>query len=176
MTDAEETFTTLRGVGFVADFRPMYDDNPDAFGATITDELARAEQLTLDDIGRAEKRRTELLADAQTFFAAHDLLVTPAAAVGPFPHADHYPASIDGEDMGGYLRWEAIAWGVTLLANPAIVIPAGLGPDGLPMGLQLVGPARRDAWLLDVAHALELRLRSLPDLARPVPDLRRYGA
>ena len=103
MTDADRAFYVLRGVGFVADFKPMHAANPEAFGPTITDELDRAASLTLDDIGWAEKRRTELLAGAQTFFESHDLLVTPAASVAPFPHEDRYPAEIDGEDMGGYL-------------------------------------------------------------------------
>lgn len=175
MTDADRAFYVLRGVGFVADFKPMCAENPDAFGPTITDELERAATLTLDDVGWAEKRRTELLAGAQAFFESHDLLITPAASVAPFPHEDQYPAQIDGEDMGGYLRWEAIAYGVTLLANPAVVIPAGYGPGGMPMGLQLVGPARRDAWLLDVAHALEERFRGDGELGRPLPDLRRHS-
>ena len=174
MTDADRAFYVLRGVGFVADFKPMCAENPGAFGPTITDELDRAATLTLDDVGWAEKRRTELLAGAQAFFDSHDLLVTPAASVAPFPHADQYPAEIDGEDMGGYLRWEAIAYGVTLLANPAVVIPAGFGPGGMPMGLQLVGPARGDAWLLDVAHALEERFQGDGELGRPIPDIRRY--
>ncbi len=175
MTDADRAFYVLRGVGFVADFKPMHAAHPDAFGPTITDELERAETLTLDDVGWAEKRRTELLAGAQEFFESHDLLITPAASVAPFPHAELYPAEIDGEDMGGYLRWEAIAYGVTLLSNPVAAIPAGLGPGGMPMGLQLVGPAKRDAWLLDVAHAIEARFRDDAVLGRPVPDLGRLG-
>ncbi len=175
MRDADRAFYVLRGVGFVADFKPMHAENPEAFGPTITDELDRAESLTVDDIGWAEKRRTELLSAAQVFFETRDLLITPAASVTPFPHKEEYPATIDGEDMGGYLRWEAIAYGVTLLSNPAVVIPAGFGPGGMPMGLQLVGPAKRDAWLLDVAHALEQRFHGDRVLGRPLPDLGRHS-
>ena len=172
-TNADRAFYILRGVGFVADFRPMYEENPEAFGPVIADELARAERLTIADVGWAEKERTRIVAAAQAFFEAHDLLITPAASVAPFPHEVHFPAEIDGEDMGGYLRWEAIAYGVTMMTNPAVVIPCGLGPEGLPFGLQIVGPRGRDAWLLDVAHTLECHFASIEGLERPVPDLGR---
>ena len=175
MGNADRAFYILRGIGFVADFKPMYEANPDAFGPTITDELARAERLTIEDIGWAEKERTRILAGAQDFFADHDLLITPAASVPPFPHEDLYPKEIDGEDMGGYLKWEAIAYGVTLMANPAVVIPCGLGPGNLPFGLQIVGPLGCDAWLLDVAHTLECHFAAIEGLGRPLPDIGRLA-
>ena len=170
-TNADRAFYILRGVGFVADFKPMYEDNPGAFGPVIVDELTRAGQLTIDDIGWAEKERTRILASAQAFFENHDLLITPAASVPPFPNDELYPKQIDGEDMGGYLRWEAIAYGVTMMSNPAMVIPCGLGSGGLPFGLQIVGPLGRDAWLLDVGHTLENLFSTIEGLGRPRPDL-----
>ena len=173
--NADRAFYILRGVGFVADFKPMFEENPGAFGPVITDELARAERLTVEDVGWAERERTRILADAQAFFEVHDLLITPAASVPPFPHRALYPREIDGEDMGGYLRWEAIAYGVTMMANPAVVIPCGLGPGNLPFGLQIVGPRGRDAWLLDVAHTLESRFAATEGLGRPRPAVDRLG-
>ena len=172
---ADEAFYALRGVGFVADFGPMHAERPDAFGPTITDELARASRLTIADIGAAEKARTRVAAAAQAFFERYDLLVTPAASVPPFPHEEVYPREIDGEDMGGYLRWEAIAYGVTLMCNPAVVIPCGLGPTRMPFGVQIVGPLWRDAWLLDVAHTLEDAFAGVGGLERPAPDLARLA-
>jgi Asp-tRNA(Asn)/Glu-tRNA(Gln) amidotransferase A subunit family amidase len=82
-----------------------------------------------------------------------------------------WPRQINGEPMANYLRWEAIAYGVTLMGNPAVVIPCGKGPDGLPFGLQIVGPLHRDAWLADVAVALEALFAQEPDLCRPMIDL-----
>lgn len=171
MSEADRAFYVLRGIGFVHDFRPIYDDNPDALGPTITDELARAEELTIADIGWAGAAHTRIYCAAERFFEEHDLLITPAASVPPFPHRDMYPKQIDGEDMGGYLRWEAIAYGVTLFAGPAVVIPFGMGPGNMPMGIQLVSRARSDAWLLDVAHTLETMFASDDALSTPKPDL-----
>lgn len=173
--DAEQTFMTLRGVGFVADFGPMESEFGERLGPVVLDELARARNLGAEEIGRAMKAHTKVFRDALGFFAEHDLLITPAAAVPPFPHEDVYPASIDGEALDGYLIWEAIAWGITLTQCPAVVIPCGLDATGLPFGLQLVGPHLRDGWLLDVAYALETRFVGDTDLGRPIPDLTRIS-
>ena len=173
--DAEKMFMTLRGVGFVADFGPMEAEFGERLGPVVLDELARARSLGAEAIGRAMKAHTKVFRDAQAFFANHDLLITPAAAVPPFPHADVYPATIDGKALEGYLIWEAIAWGITLTQCPAVVIPCGRDANGLPFGLQLVGPHLLDGWLLDVAHTLETRFAGDGDLCRPVPDLTRFS-
>jgi Asp-tRNA(Asn)/Glu-tRNA(Gln) amidotransferase A subunit family amidase len=47
---------------------------------------------------------------------------------------------------------------VTLLGLPAISLPAGLGPSGLPLGVQLVGARRAEAALLAAAAWVEPRL------------------
>jgi Asp-tRNA(Asn)/Glu-tRNA(Gln) amidotransferase A subunit family amidase len=80
---------------------------------------------------------------SQAFFEDWDLLVTPAASVHPFQHEAEWPKEINGQKMANYLRWEAIAYGVTLMGNPAVVIPCGKGGDGLPFGIQIVGRLHR---------------------------------
>ena len=155
---------------FVHDFRKIYDETPDALGPTITDELQRAEKISIADVGWAMDAQTRIFLAADAFFDKHDLLITPATSVQPFPHEDLYPKHIDGEEMGGYLRWEAISYGVTLFAGPAAVIPCGVGPGGMPMAVQIISRARSDAGLLEIAHALETVFAASPDLATPVPD------
>jgi len=54
---------------------------------------------------------------------------------------------------------------MSLAGIPAISIPCGLS-DGLPVGLQLAGPALSDSRLLDAAHALEQAIEFDPRAAR----------
>ena len=171
MRDADRAFYILRGVGFVHDFRRIHQENPDALGPTIIDELGRAEALGIADIGWASDAQTRIFRSAEAFFDHHDLLITPAASVPPFRHEELYPKSIDGEDMGGYLRWEAISYGVTLFAGPAAAVPCGVGPGNMPMALQIVSRAHSDSWLLDVAHTLEKAFSENPELTTPAPNL-----
>ena len=170
---AEDTFMTLRGVGFVADFGPMEAEFGEKLGPVVLDELERARGLGAEQIGRAMKAHTAVFRGAQAFFEDYDLLITPAASVAPFPHEDVYPAEIDGTALNGYLIWEAIAWGITLTQCPAVVIPCGRDAGGLPFGIQIVGPHLRDGWLLDVAHTLETVFSGDADLGRPIPDVTR---
>ena len=170
MKDADRAFLILRGIGFVHDFGRIRQEAPDGLSETILDELERAETLTISDIGWAMAEQTRIYRSAESFFDEFDLLITPAASVAPFAHEEVYPRSIDGEEMGGYLRWEAISYGVTLFAGPSVVVPCGMGPGGMPMGLQLVSRARSDAWLLNVAHTMEQSFKAVPELHTPLPQ------
>ena len=58
-----------------------------------------------------------------------------------------------------------------MMGHPVLAVPAGRGPEGLPFGLQVIGPYRGDAILLDIGLALEGLFTGNPDLARPLPDL-----
>lgn len=168
--DAETTFMTLRGVGFVADFGPMKAEFGERLGPVVLDELDRARQLTAETIGAAMKAHTTVFRGAIDFFERYDLLITPATSVPPFPHEEVHPRQIDGQPLEGYLLWEAIAWGITLTQCPAVVIPCGRAL-GLPFGIQLVGPHLKDGWLLDVAHTLETAFAGDSDLGQPKPDI-----
>jgi len=88
----------------------------------------------------------------------YDLLVTPTVAVPAFAArpADH--ASFDPQAM---LGWTPFSYPFNLTQQPACTIPCGLTSDGLPMGLQLVGPMFGDALVLRGARAYES--------ARPIP-------
>lgn len=169
--DAEQTFMTLRGVCFVADFGPMETEFGARLGPVVLDELARARDLGAEQIGRAMKNHTAVFRRSIGFFEDHDILITPAASVAPFPHEDVYPSHVDDMQLNGYLIWEGISWGVTLTQCPAVVIPCGRDDTGMPFGIQLVAAHHRDGWLLDVAHTLEAVFADDPELARPKPDL-----
>ncbi|MFE9023294.1 amidase [Streptomyces sp. NPDC007808] len=80
-------------------------------------------------------------------FADADLLLTPTAPTGPHGHegpGDRYST--------------ALTWAFNLSGHPAISIPAGLGPDGCPVGLQLVARHGAESLLLRVAQEAERRI------------------
>ena len=54
-----------------------------------------------------------------------------------------------------YLDWMMSCAIITLTGCPAISVPAGFTQDGLPVGLQIVGPPRKDLEVLQIAHAFE---------------------
>ena len=58
--------------------------------------------------------------------------------------------------MATYIEWMRTCSRITVTGHPAISVPAGFTPEGLPVGLQIVGRARDDWGVLQLAHAFEL--------------------
>ena len=96
-----------------------------------------------------------------------DAWVTPTTLLPPFPHvATGTPLKVDGKTVDYWLGVGGVTCVANITGRPAISLPAGLGPDGLPRAVHLMGHVGGDAALLDVAYRLE---RFLPP--RPWPRL-----
>ena len=101
----------------------------------------------------------------------YDVILTPAITISPRSWRELYPAEIDGTPTRTYFHWLAMAYAVTVVGHPAISLPVGLDRNGMPFGLQIVGPRGGDALVLRVAAELEALLAGDPRTARPVPDI-----
>jgi aspartyl-tRNA(Asn)/glutamyl-tRNA(Gln) amidotransferase subunit A len=117
-----------------------------------------AEALTAPQVGRIHRRRFEFEQAAAALFADVDVLMTPSTAVPAF--------AAEGPPPGG-----AMSTPFTMLANlcwnPATSVPCGFTSDGMPVGLQIIGPRHADEVCLRLARILEL--------ARPWPRTTRTG-
>jgi amidase len=116
-------------------------------------EIERGLALSAMEIHRASVIRTEWFARAATLFQTYDALVLPAAQVWPFPKEWRYPQTISEHPMDTYHRWMEVVVPVSLIGLPALAAPAGFGPQGLPMGLQVFGPRGSDRTLLQLGQA-----------------------
>jgi amidase len=107
----------------------------------------------------ADETRARIGAELRGLWDRFDVVLAPVSAVTAFPH-DHTPflkrkltlsdgAAIPYRSM---LNWIALA---TACGLPVTTIPAGLAADGLPVGLQIIGPRGADARTLAVAQGIE---------------------
>ena len=113
-------------------------------------------RLTPEEIGRAERLRTELWQRVQAFQERYDLILTPTAPVPPFPlELRSGPAEINGRPMRNYIQWALTTYAFTVVGVPAISVPCGFTKSGLPVGLQIVGRWRDEAGVLRAAAAFE---------------------
>jgi amidase len=152
---ADETFRTLRAWHFQARFGHQLAEHPEAFKASLADNIRAGESLTGADVARAYRDRTALAETMRRFFESYDVLVLPTSQVPPFPADQEYPADINGKSMETYLDWMRSAYLITVTGCPAISVPAGTTRDGLPVGVQIVAPHGADRRLLEVAAAFE---------------------
>lgn len=155
LADADETFRTLRAWHFQARYGELLARNPGRIKQSLADNIRAGEPLTGADVARAYARRTEYAQVMRRFFTQHDVLVLPVSQVPPFPADQEFPTSINGRPMASYLDWMRSAYLVTVTGCPAISVPAGTTPDGLPVGVQVVAPHGADRRLLEVAAAFE---------------------
>jgi len=111
--------------------------------------------LTGPDIGRAARLRSEIYRRVHDFFAEYEFLLLPVSQVPPFPADIPYPTEINGTPMTTYIEWMRTCSRITVTGHPAVSVPAGFTAEGLPVGLQIVGRARDDWGVLQLAHAFE---------------------
>lgn len=148
---ADEAFRTIRAWLFAG--RPdaeLTDDNPD-----IDWNVEQGRRLTGADLMRAEHGRTEVYHRLRAYFERHDVLALPTVQVAPFSADVRWPRDIDGVAQRTYIDWMRSCSLISVTGLPAMSIPCGFTPAGLPVGLQLVGPPAGDLTLLRIAAAIE---------------------
>jgi amidase len=118
-------------------------------------EVERGARLTAYELADAATERTAWYRTVRGLFAHHDYLVLPSAQVFPFDAGMHWPRTIAGRDLDTYHRWMEVVVPITMAGCPALNVPAGFGPAGLPMGIQLVGRPHDELGCLQLAHAYE---------------------
>jgi amidase len=172
---ANEVFEVNRALSFLAAHAGTYRDRPEMLGPNIRANVEQGLAMSASDVARAMRRHTELYRDFLDFMAGYDALICPAMAVPPFPHRELYVETINGVRLRTYFHWLALAYGLTLTAHPVACIPCGRDHTGMPFGIQLCGRRFGDRRTLAVAAALERHVQTIPELARPVPDLGRLA-
>jgi amidase len=152
---ADQVFETWRAFTFALSLGDLYDADGARMKATVRWNVERGRALTASDLLAATRRHAELCERAAAFFERYDYLACPVTQVEPFAVETEYPTAVAGVAMGSYLEWMRSCSRVTVMGCPAISIPAGFTPSGLPVGLQIVGRPFAERALLEVAHAVD---------------------
>ncbi len=172
----DETFEVLRAMNFVASAYERVRDTPQEVGPNVRANVEEGLGYGMLDVARAMKQQMVLYKNWQTFFERYDVILSPAVTLSPRPWSELFPAEIDGKKTRTYFHWLACAYAATVVGHPAISLPVGLDHNGMPFGLQIVGPRGGDAKVLAVAAALEKLLVGDVRTARPVPDIAKLKA
>ena len=152
---ADEVFKTLRAWHFELSHGELLPGHRDELKDTVVWNIEEGLRLGGPDVGRAERGRTEIYHRIRTFMQDHEFLVLPVSQVPPFDVKRRWVDEINGVFMGTYIDWMKSCYYVTVAGLPAISVPCGFTPEGLPVGVQIVGRHRDDLGVLQLAHAFE---------------------
>ncbi|MFD7663167.1 amidase [Streptomyces sp. NPDC059788] len=155
LDEAEDVFRILRAHHFDLVLGAVLDASPGALKPSLAWNIEQGRRLTGPDLARATAGRARLHLRALDFFARHDVLLAPVSQVVPFDAESEYPDVVDGRPQHTYIDWMRSAYFVSVLGAPALSVPAGFTPGGLPVGLQVVGPPRADLSVLRIGAAYE---------------------
>ena len=156
-SDADEVFRVLRAYNFELNYGELLRTSRAQLKDTVIWNIEQGARLSGPDVGRAQVKRTELYHRVRGFMEQYEFLLAPVAQVLPFDVSEPYVTEIEGQPMQTYLDWMKSCYFITVAGLPAISIPCGFSPEGLPVGLQIVGRHRDDFGVLQLAHAFEQR-------------------
>jgi amidase len=118
-------------------------------------EIEQGLALTSAQVSKAMVQQAQLLERMRRFEEQYEFTVCAVNQVAPFDAALDWPRSVDGVPMEHYIAWQKSAYWITATFRPAISVPAGFTPEGLPVGIQVVGRYRADHSVLQMAYAFE---------------------
>jgi Asp-tRNA(Asn)/Glu-tRNA(Gln) amidotransferase A subunit family amidase len=162
--DIIDRFAIEYGAYYAAFHGEAVDGMGDQARAFTRELVSLGRTLSAVDVKRVAETRTALWRGLRPVFDRFDVLVCPTLAL-PAPSA----AVDDFDFMGRAPDGKVVTFDLTLPFNlispcPAISLPCGLGEDGMPVGLQIVGPPWRDGLVLGAALAIEA---VLPGIGAP---------
>jgi len=154
-TDADEAFKTWRAWLLELNFGELMKASRGQMKDTAVWNIEEGVKLTGPQIGRAERKRTELYHRVREFMDTHEFLILPVNQVPPFDLKKRYVEEINGVKMATYMDWMKSCYYISVTGHPAISVPCGFTPEGLPVGVQIVGRHQDDWGVLQLAWAFE---------------------
>ncbi len=152
---ARPSFIRLRGQ-LMVDAHLERLDRLDKLNPILAGNIRLGLSQSPRDVAEGVRGQAQVFERFRAFFERYDCLLTPCAPVSPFPVEQSYPETINGQKMASYIDWVAPTFLVTLAGLPALSVPCGKTANGLPIGLQLVGPRWGEEMVLALGRMVEV--------------------
>jgi amidase len=155
LAGAEEIFLTIRRRRSWDTYGPLLAAHRDTIKPEAVAEIESGAQITDADVAAAIVAHRALSNRVREFQTRYPFLACAVNQVPPFAATLRFPQQVDGVAMDSYISWMRSAFLISATLCPAISVPAGFTPAGLPVGVQLVGPAGEDVAVLQLAREFE---------------------
>ncbi len=163
---AEARILAIEDAGLAHQFGTMWRADPAMFDPAIGVQIERGLGRSAADVAAATAFSFHIAAAIACFFTSWDLLLCPTTACVAWPADLLDPATVGGRPAA-HRDHAAFTPLFNHARTPAISIPCGAGADGLPVGLQVIGPWLSDRTLLEAASWIEAALLE-NGMARPL--------
>jgi amidase len=159
LTAADDIFLAIRRWRTAAVYGPLVRTHRELMKPELLEEIEAGLALRGSDVAAAMLRHGQLMERVRRFFDNHAVLVCAVNQLPPFDASLTWPADVAGVRMEHYVAWMRTAYWISATFGPALSVPAGFTPDGLPVGIQIVGRFRDDWTVLQIGHAFEQATR-----------------
>jgi len=154
-TDADEIFKAWRAWYVELMMDELIVKHKDKIKETVIWNADEGKKLSGPDLSRVEVKRTSLYHRMREFMEKFDFLIIPVSQVPPFDVKKRYVEKINDAKMETYIDWMKSCYYISAIGLPSISVPCGFTPEGLPVGVQIVGRHQDDFGVLQLAHAFE---------------------
>ena len=155
LTDVDEIFLTLRSWANWNTNGALLAEHRSVMKPEAIWDIEAGAQLTGADVARAIIKHGALLERMRVFQEKYEFLLCAVNQVPPFDAGLDWPKSIEGVAMENYVAWMKSTYWISTTCRPAMSVPAGFTPEGLPVGIQIVGRHRDDLGVLRLGYAFE---------------------
>lgn len=153
--DADDIFKLWRAWYFELRYRDLLANQRALLKDTVVWNIEAGLDITGPQLARAATQRTALYHRVREFLETYEFLICPVNQVPPFEVTQRYITAINGVPMETYIDWMRSCYYITVTGLPAISVPCGFTPEGLPVGVQIVGRHQDELGVLQLAYAFE---------------------
>lgn len=151
------TFVNLWSVWFAAHYGQFLEGGRDRMSRGLLSTIEYGRRFSAVEMEQWRKNRSVAYERVEKVWNSFDLLVTPTLAVPAFPHGRN-PREINGKPVHPHNGWMLTSL-FNLTGHPAASFPCGRSSEGLPIGMQIIGPRFSERRILMASQALEQSIR-----------------
>lgn len=143
-------FTAL----YAAPLRTEIERDVSMFEQSFIDFVEYGNNVSAKQLIEAGNFRRRMVTTGHQIFKHHDILATPTVAIAPLKVGQQGPTHINGKATT-QIDWSALTYVFNMTGYPAATVPAGFTKQGLPVGLQLIGPRFADSKVVQCSALFE---------------------
>ncbi len=148
----QETYRVLWYAGAAGALRSISAERREDMDPGLVEVATEGARYGALDLIAAEGARAALALRMAQFHERYDLLITPTLPLTAFAVGEEVPP---GSGMARWPEWTPFSYPFNITGQPAASVPCGFTEQGLPVGLQIVGPRYQDRLVLRAAKAFE---------------------